>query len=522
MSHNGEYFNPKEVNDIFVQITEYPHCSGNEGPVEKNVVKKIVDDYNNAHKDRPIEIVHYAPDASEPGQRVIVLRKAGSPGNENKKKMVLQGHMDMVCVPDGNIFPIKLNKFKDPQLGVEMLKGGGMDEKTGTTLGADDGIGIATGLAIITDPDENNQMGPLECLFTVQEETNMGGAEGFNVDWLEGKSIVNLDSETDNTITFGSAGGSCANFEKKPGTETIPKSFVTASVSLSGLTGGHSGIDINKGRANAIKVMTELLRFLRNVKCMEVNLVEFTAGTYTNAIPNAANLTVAFDCKYDYDVFHTRVNQFLSGYFQVYRETDPNFDWSIERGSAHDNMLADYCSDELVDMLAAIPTGPRKMLKVPRDVVETSSNLAIIKLDLNEEPNKITVSASNRSASTDSLADMEAIENAIGKLFGAEVIIDDRYPGWNPNPDSPLLKVAEEVYGKIFDGKFKTEVIHAGLECSYFVQRIKDADCISIGPTILTPHTWNERLEIPAVPVFYKCVADILAKSWGTDYKGYT
>ncbi len=516
MSNNEIYFEPKEVNDIFVEITKVPHCSKHEGEVEKDVVKKHVDAYNQANPNWPIQVVHYDPDAAEPGQRVIVLRREASPGMEDKPTIILQGHMDMVCVPDGNIFPIKLNKFTDAN-GVEMLKGGGNSEQAGTTLGADDGIGIATALAIISNTEKKT--GPIECLFTVQEEVDMGGAQGMDVSWLKGETLVNLDSETDNVITFGSAGGSCATYELKIEKDAIPKSYLAASVSVTGLTGGHSGVDIDKGRGNAIKILTHLARHLRAVKGLELNITGFEAGTYSNAIPNKAVINVVFPPKADddmYGIFHRWCNEILGAYRNQYAESDPGFDWYIESTPAPKEMLKDDSTDKLVDLLALIPTGPRKMLAQPREVVETSSNLAIIQTDL--KAGTVTMTCSNRSASDASLMDMEVMEKAIANLFGASIEMDDRYPGWRPDPESPVLKAAEAVYNEVYKGDFKAEVIHAGLECGFLMGKFKDAgrslDCIAIGPTILTPHTWNERLETGTVPTFFQCVTGILEKLW--------
>jgi dipeptidase D len=535
MSQKEIYFEPKRVNDFFVDITTKSRCSYSEDEVRQYVIDQV-DDYNDQNPGKKIAIVHYNKAATDPGDRVIVLRKEASPGMEGTPTVILQAHMDMVCVPECNIFPIKLNKYED-EAGNKMLKGGGFDEETGTTLGADDGIGLATALAIITDAE--NQYGPIECLFTVQEETDMGGARGFDISWLTGKKYINLDSEDYNIITYGSAGGSDVVYEIIPVSQAIPADSTTVSVKLNGLTGGHSGVNINEGSANAIKVMAQLLSRLRRVKKLDVNIAGFEGGSKTNAIPNNATLTITVPSD-QYDNFKNDCDEILTAFKQVYQDSDPDFEWSIDTVDNPETVMDTASNHNLTDMLLAIPTGPLKMMSDPTDIVETSTNLAI----LNADTEKISIQCSNRSSADHSLAALEAIHQAVAKLFGikmflqldveepAELLKDDysiensgifilsgRYPAWMPDEGSEFLQTAGEVYHSVYGDNYEANVIHAGLECGWVIKKFGDAgkpiDCIAIGPTIKTPHTWNERLATDTVKTFYDCVTGIMNKIWG-------
>jgi len=520
MSDQENYFKPEKVNDIFVEITKKSHNSGYENEVRSYVIS-VVNDFNNKNPDNKITIVHYDEAATDPGQRVIVLRKEASPGMVGKPTAILQAHMDMVCVPNDQIFPIKLTQYKEDTKNV--LKGGGMTEKEGTTLGADDGIGVATALAIITDTQK--EYGPIECLFTVQEETDMGGANGFDISWLTGENYVNLDSEDYNIITFGSAGGSSAVYEITPVSEAIPGNYSVLSITLSGLTGGHSGVNIDEGNANAIKILAELLSRIRRAKKMDFNIAAFNGGSKTNAIPNSASVNVALNPDKCGD-FQKWCKEILENIKNLYMDTDPGFAWTTQIITGSKEMMDTVSSHDLIDMLLDIPTGPLKMLSDPPDVVETSTNLAIIAADTK----KIIIRCSNRSSFVESLAGVEGMQKAIARLYriqvkdtstgnGNTLTIGDRYPAWAPNSNSQLLALANNVYKEVYgDGNYEDNVIHAGLECSWVVEKFKVAkrsiDCIAIGPTIKTPHSWNERLYTDTVEPFFNCVNGILDKIW--------
>lgn len=547
-----QYFTPEKINEFFVEIAGLPHCSGNEYAVYEYVIETIREQTSAVPEKLTIasEILNKETwKNAGPGERVIVLRREASRGMENEAKVILQGHMDMVCVAPHGKHPweMPLQIFDDAQLETKVLKRGGDTEETGGTLGADDGIGISTALAIITDtsgqflPEEH---GMVECLFTVQEETNMGGARGFNPDLLQGDILINIDSETYDVITYGSAGGSGVQYLWVPILEEIEDTLVTAEISLKGLAGGHSGVDIDEGKGNALKITAQLLRWLREVKKLEARVISFNAGTASNAIPNRATLSVAFAG--NFEDFESWCDSFLNAQKTVYQSTDPDMKWNITHTWVTGKALDTVSTHSLVDRLMLIPTGPVKMLSAPDSVVETSVNLAMITLDAQQERGKVSLTCSNRSASTGSLSDVEAIHQHIASLFSMpmavntdtedadDVLKDDfkmqdsgmlvisgNYPGWMPNEKSKLLSHAVAVYHDAFpqipENELK-EVIHAGLECGWFIQRFtrlnRPIDCISIGPTIVTPHTWNERLVIDTVPIFVKNLTQLIKTLW--------
>ena len=545
MSNQKDYFEPKSVKDIFVDITTKPHCSEDEDAVRSYVIS-VVRKFNEENSDKKITIVHYDEKATDPGERVIVLRREGSEGNADKLPVILQAHMDMVCVKgqdaDCDIFPIELNKYQDERE-VNWLKGGGSKQDEGTTLGADDGIGVATALAIITNAEGDH--GPIECLFTVQEETDMGGARGFDILLLTGVKYINLDSEDYNIITYGSAGGSGATYKITPILKTIPAENTTARITLEGLAGGHSGVNINDGNANAIKVLAQVNSKLRRVKKLDFNIVRFSGGSKSNAIPNSASVEITFKSAHHlYDNLKNWCEEIFRAFKKEYRATDPNFAWSVDKIQNPEKMLDPVSSNNLNDILLDIPHGPLKMMGDRPGIVETSTNLAIVNANTDTNPGQIEIICSNRSSSDSSLDAVEEMHKAVARLFGIkmflqldtvneeEVVKDEyvmedsgilifsgRYPAWEPNNDSKLLKMAEGTYCEVYGCEnYKVDVIHAGLECGWIVKKFKDAgkemDCIAIGPTIKTPHTWQERLETDTVKTFYECVTRIIDKIW--------
>ncbi len=526
------FFTPQPINDFFYDICQKPHGSGQENEVRQYVIE-VINQFNQKHPQHPIQIVHYDKKANTPGQRVIVLRKEAAPGLVGKPTVILQAHMDMVCVPHDNIFPLALNKYTDEE-GITWLKAGGKTEKDGTTLGADNGMGVATALAIITDTEQN--YGPIECLFTVQEETNLAGAREFDLNWLTGSAYINLDSEDKDIITYGSAGGSEALYKWKPQTEFIPANNITYNIRLLGLKGGHSGVNIADGNANGIKILAELLNHLRTVIKPGFNLVSFTGGIASNAIPNDVVAIITFDAQYIQDVSN-QCHEILTGFKQLYKNTDPDFTWQITPVDNSLQMIATVDSNNLLELLTLLPTGPLKMIASRPEVVETSANLAIIKANTA----MVNIHCSTRSSNENSLAIIETIQKAAARLFGLEMFLDldtfdpqdllneeypiensgiliisGNYPGWEPNEKSPLLTIAKEVYQDIYKGKFQAQIIHAGLECGWVVKRFaatgRRIDCISIGPSARGLHTWNERLDTASVEPFYRSVIEIIKK----------
>jgi dipeptidase D len=391
------------------------------------------------------------------------------------------------------------------------------DPENGTTLGADDGIGVATALAILEDTNLKDY--PIECLFTVQEETNMGGAEHFDENLLLGRKCINLDAEDAPVIIYGSAGGCDVEYEGSVERSDMEDGFVALKVSISGLRGGHSGININSGRLNAIKALTDVLTRL-NERITNLDVVEDIASydlrlvsmernekPNLNSIPSQASTVIVIPQVKEVDFkrdLRTYCNALKAQYMS---ESGLNLD-AVEANESN-QPLDRVSTDELLCLLQQIPHGVIRM--IPKNdlvnVVETSTNLANI--DMKEDT--VVIQASNRSSNDDSMNALKNIQRGVGNCFNYEVRHTDGYPSWQPNESSGLLKLAKCVYKDIYGDDCDATVIHAGLECTYIVQKYEnEMDCISIGPTIVDPHTGGERLKASTVETFYSAVTQII------------
>lgn len=501
-------FEPKAVHDHFMKLTTRHHPSGEENEVREYIIEC-------AGKMDGVEVVYYEPEAEEPGKRVIVLRRKGSGDYASAPYVTLQAHTDMVCSPDKNIFPLHVFGYLDNE-GAKWIKAGDTDSINdpgkGTTLGADDGIGVATILALLEDYELKDY--PIECFFTVQEETDMGGAANFDKNLLIGRRYLNLDAEVVDTIIYGSAGGCSVQYEGNFTLSSIPGGFVNLKLSISGLLGGHSGVNINNGRLNAIKVLTEILiRFNKRLTNLDVEgeginsydlrliSLQRDEDPISNKIPSCASAIIAIPGD-DKEKF---VNDFTTycEALKVQSQPEENLVYGIKEVTQ--NSLDEASTDALLCLLRQIPHGVIHMIPERPDLVETSSNLANIAMQ------NVIIKASNRSSNADSMNSLVQIQKSIGELFKHTVEISDSYPSWKPNDDSELLHKAGDVYGIIYPEGYKETVIHAGLECSYIVEKYgNDIDCISIGPTVVNPHTGGERLKADTVGTFYQAVTRII------------
>jgi dipeptidase D len=501
-------FEPKAVHDHFMDLTGLRHPSGEEDEVRKYVVECI-------KKIEGVEFLYYDPDAKEPGKRVIVLRRKGSGDYASAPYITLQAHMDMVCSPDKSIFPLHVFGYSDDE-NAKWIKAGKEESITnpeeGTTLGADDGIGVATILALLED--EKLKEYPIECLFTVQEETDMGGAQNFDPALLEGRTYINLDAEDVKTIIYGSAGGCSIQYEGNVTLSRIPDGFITLELSISGLQGGHSGININSGRLNAIKVLTEILIRLNNrltnidvkgkgIKSYDLRLISFQRDEdpISNKIPTCASAVIAIPGSNMVD-FETDFKAYCET-LKIQYPNEENLVYKIEEITQ--KSLDEASTDALLCLLQQIPHGVVHMIPDVPDLVETSSNLANVTVPA------VVIKASNRSSDSDSMNALVQIQKTIGELFKYTVEASDPYPAWKPDVNSALLDKAKSVYAKIYGEESTATVIHAGLECSYIVEKYgKSIDCISIGPTIVNPHTGGESLQAATVEKFYGAVTDLI------------
>lgn len=508
-----DYFEPKVVYEHFMAITKLSHPSGDEDPV-RNYVAEC------ARKIDNVQTTFYEHEAKDPGERVIVLRRPGSGKYSEAPYVTLQAHMDMVCYPDNNIFPLNVVGYDIEE--EKWIKASSIsDPENGTTLGADDGIGVATALAILED--ENLKEYPIECLFTVQEETNMGGAKGFDEGLLWGRRYINLDAEDAPIIIYGSAGGCDVEYQGTVERSDMEDEFVSLKVSISGLRGGHSGLNINNGRLNAIKALTEVLIRL-NERITNLDVVEDIASydlhlvsmernekSNLNSIPSQASAVIVIP----QDKKESFVSDFIaycSALKTVYQPEEGKFSWQVcWPGGELEKPLSKLSTDTLLCLLLQIPHGVIRMIpkKDLVKVVETSTNLANI--DIGEDT--VVIQASNRSSNDESMLALKNIQRSLGDCFNYHVTHSDGYPSWQPNESSDLLKRAKDVYKDIYGDDCDATVIHAGLECTYIVLKYgNEMDCISIGPTIVDPHTGDERLKASTVEKFYNAVTEIITK----------
>jgi dipeptidase D len=426
----------------------------------------------------------------------VIIRKAATKGMENKKTIILQSHMDMVC---DKLVDVDFDFHNDA---IQTYVEGDWMHAKGTTLGADDGIGVAIELAILASDDIEH--GPIECVFTRDEETGLTGAQGMKAGFMTGDYLINLDSEDEGQIFVSCAGGKNteATFSFARENASADDFFMLAS--LKGLNGGHSGDDINKKRANAIKV---LARFLYNEnEKYGVRLASFNSGKMHNAIPRDGKVVFAVknefkeNVKADWNVFQTEVED-------EFHVTDTNMVFALESTDAQ-AVLPKAVSDNFIRAIQAVDNG---ILTMCQDealawMVETSSNIASIATS----EDKIEIVSSQRSNVMSNLDNMANSIKACFQLAGAEVRQGDGYPAWKMNPDSKLTKIAVDTYKQLFNKEPKVLGIHAGLECGLFSLRYPNLDMISFGPTLRNVHTPDECLYIPTVQMVWDHLLAIL------------
>ncbi len=425
----------------------------------------------------------------------IVIKKTATKGFESLPIIVLQAHMDMVC--EKNI-EIKHDFDKDP---IQAYIDGEWVKARGTTLGADDGIGMAVQLALLAAKDIKH--GPLECLFTVDEETGLTGAFNLEADMFEGKILINLDSEDEGEIFIGCAGGIDTLGTFNIETEKSPKNSFAFNVNVSGLKGGHSGDDIHLGLANANKI---LIRFIKEAsRKLSIKIANINGGNLRNAIAReaAALCVVPSGKKEDLAVL---LNNFIADLEEEFGMIEANMKIKIESADVPEKVFSESFQNKVVNTLYAMPHGVISMSKTMPGLVETSTNLASIKT----ENNKVIVASSQRSSLESGKKDISSMVESVFLLGKANVKQENEYPGWTPKPSSNILKIAKQAYSKIFKQQAKVRAIHAGLECGLFLNKYPNLDMISIGPTIKGAHSPDERLEIDTVKKFWDFLLEIL------------
>ena len=425
----------------------------------------------------------------------VLIRKNASAGKEHLKTVVLQSHMDMVCEKNGGG---EHNFDTDP---IETYIDGDWLRAKGTTLGADNGIGVATELAVLAD--RNIEHGPIECLFTVDEETGLTGAFALKEGFMNGDILLNLDSEDEGELFIGCAGGAGTTAEFPCPMVQAPEGYFFFRVVVKGLTGGHSGDDINKNRANANKILNRYLTAL--MQRYGMCLCEIDGGNLHNAIPREASAVCAVPMAHKEDV-RVDLNVFLAEIEDEYAVTEPNLIMELESESPRREVMEAEAMKRFLLAVYAVHNGVYAMSQDIPGLVETSSNLASVK----QKDGKIIVVTSQRSSILSSRKDMSQAVRAAFELGGASCVTADGYPGWKPNPSSEILGIAVESYKRLFGAEPKVKAIHAGLECGLFLEKYPSLDMVSFGPTLRGVHSPDERMLIPTVEKFWNHLLDVL------------
>ena len=425
----------------------------------------------------------------------VIIRKPAAPGMEGRAGVILQAHLDMVPQKNSDV---QHDFEKDP---IAAYIDGDWVKAKGTTLGADNGIGVAAALAALESKDIVH--GPLEALFTIDEETGMTGANGLAAGLLKGTVFINLDSEEEGELFIGCAGGLDAVARFPYTSEPAGSDAAAFELRLAGLKGGHSGLDIHLGRGNANKLLN---RFLWNAaRKYGLRVASFSGGNMRNAIPREAFATVTVPSGKAND-FQKEASAFLKGISAELAGVEADLSFTAAPVECPATVMTQESQNKFLNLIYAIPNGARRMIADMPEVVETSTNLSIVRTDGQQAEIACLLRSSVDSAK-------EALGNAIiatCDLAGVTVQLSGSYPGWKPNFNSPVLKTMKDVYQRLYGKPAAVKVIHAGLECGIFGKNYPDMDYISFGPTIQHPHSPGEKVNIPSVAKFWEYLAETL------------
>lgn len=466
---------PKEVWQVFDQMLQIPRPSKHEDKIQEWAV--------NFGKKLGLETI-------KDSAGNVIIRKPATRGMENRKGVILQGHLDMVPQKNSD----KVHDFTtDP---IEAYVDGEWVTANGTTLGADNGIGASAALAVLAS--DKIKHGPLEVLLTSTEETGMDGANGLEKGVLNGEILINTDSEDEGELYVGCAGGEDVNFSFNYTEEDVPVDVVAYKLSVTGLKGGHSGIDIPLQRGNAIKIFFRLLN--AGFDGFGVRLAHITAGSLRNAIPREAFGTVICE--------QNRIGEFVASVYDLAKvikselsATEPDLKVAVEEAELPAVMIDADTQANLTKAILACPNGVIRMSDSMKGLVETSSNLAIV--ESHTKTKSIQGACLMRSSVDSAREELGVRIKSVLSLAGAKVEFTGAYPGWKPNLDSPILKLMQQVYHKKFGRIPEIKAIHAGLECGILGGKYQHWDMISFGPTIRFPHSPDEKINIESVQKFW-------------------
>ncbi|HKL09143.1 MAG TPA: aminoacyl-histidine dipeptidase [Bacteroidales bacterium] len=471
---------PKIVWDIFQELCDIPRPSKKE--------RKAVDFAKKFGEDLGLETI-----VDEVGN--VVIKKPATPGMEDRKTVILQGHLDMVPQKNSDI---QHDFEKDP---IQAYVDGEFVTAKDTTLGADNGIGVAASLAVLKSKDIEH--GPVEVLLTIDEETGMTGARALKPGILEGEILVNTDSEDEGELYIGCAGGVDTNAKFYYKEESVPADTVAYRIDVKGMKGGHSGLDIALGRGNAAKVLN---RFLYQVnKSLDIRLADIQVGNLRNAIPREGFAVVVVP-NAQAGEFKNFIDELIPVIKDELSVTEPNLQVAYKETDMPGKVMDEKSQNNLIKGVYGCPNGVMRMSDSMEGLVETSTNLAVVK----KEEGFIRAETLQRSSVDSAKEDLANMIRCVFELAGAEVVHAGAYPGWKPNINSPILKVMQDVYNNKWGKIPEIKGIHAGLECGIIMESYPKLDTISFGPTINYPHSPDEQVNIETVQKFYDFLLETL------------
>ncbi len=471
---------PKEVWNKFADLNAVPRPSKE----EQRVIQFMMDFGNSLG----LETV-------KDGVGNVIIRKPASKGMEGKKMVTLQSHLDMVHQKnEDTVFDFKTE-------GIRMKINGDWVKAEGTTLGADNGMGVAAIMAILESKTIKHPS--IEALFTIDEETGMTGAMGLEAGILQGDILLNLDTEEDDEIDIGCAGGIDVTAKKSYGEKPVPRAVRGYKILVKGLLGGHSGMDIHKGLGNANKIMNRILYNCSNE--FNIRISEINGGSLRNAIPRESYAVLVVD-KSHIKKFEKKINAIALTIKSELKNTEPSLEIILEETKKPKKVVGLNTQKALFDAIYAAHNGVYAMSRSVDGLVETSNNIARVIV----KKGKIKIGCLTRSSVNSAKMDMASALKATFEVAGMKVDFSGDYPGWNPNPDAAILKVMEAKYEELFNEKPRVVACHAGLECGILGKNYPDIDMISFGPTILGAHSPDERVSIESVQKFWKYLLEVL------------
>lgn len=474
---------PRSVWQHFSSIADIPRPSKHEG--------RIADWVRSLAEEHGYELL-----SDKTGN--LVLRVPATPGYQRAPVIILQGHLDMVCEKNKDV---KHDFMSDP---IRPRVEGEWVAATGTTLGADNGIGVAAALAAATDPDVKH--GPLELLFTIDEETGLTGAQQLDPGLLRGRLLLNLDSEEDGKIFVGCAGGGDTHLFLETQQRAAARGR-TFKVEVTGLRGGHSGLNIHENRGNALKLLTRLLMAALDAG-IDFDLGSLHGGSKHNAIPREAEATIYLAAAGDEERFSKVLESMRQAFRTELEGIDDELEIRFAAATAGGPLLSAADRDRLLRLLAALPHGVLGMSPDIPGLVETSSNLAVVEA----EDGRIKIVTSSRSSVMPTLRAVMSSIRAAGTLAGARIEAHEGYPGWKPKMESPLLEVVRRVYEEVWSKPPAVTAVHAGLECGLLGEKVPGIEMVSFGPQIEGAHSPAERVHVPSVGRFWEALKRVLER----------